>query len=302
MKVKKNKIQSTQANKNYPLSSPDKILYSEQRITKLDLANYYEQIQEWILPYITKRFLTIVRCPEGQQKKCFYQRHLKENGVENIYSIPSKTKSAKLEPYFYIKDKLGLLALVQLGVLEIHPWGCHVDAIEKPDLVTFDLDPGTELEWKKVIEAAFFVKENLAQLNLISFVKTTGGKGLHVVIPIKRQYSWEKIKIFAQTFVKYLEMLKPDLYISNMNKSKRKGKIFIDYLRNQRSATAIAPYSTRAKKNAPIATPLAWNELSVRIKSDSFTVKTLPKRLTQLKKDPWIDFFSLKQTLRLPKQ
>ena len=286
-----------QPNKKYALSNPDKILYPEQKITKLDLANYYKQVQTWILPYITNRFLTIVRCPEGVQKDCFYQRHLNESNIANIYSLHQTTKTEK---YLYIKDKLGLMALVQLGVLEIHPWGCRIDSIEKPDLIIFDLDPGPEVGWRKVIEAAFFVKENLAQLNLTSFVKTTGGKGLHILIPIKRQYSWNKVKIFAHSFVKYLEMLKPSLYTSNMNKSKRKGKIFIDYLRNQRSATAIAPYSTRAKKNASLAIPLGWDELSVKIKSDTFTVKTLSKRLTRLKQDPWIDFFSLKQILRLP--
>lgn len=289
-----------QFRKKYPLSNPDKILYLEQKITKLDLANYYEHVQNWILPHITKRFLTIVRCPEGQQKKCFYQRHLDEK-IKNIYTLHHQTKSTKADTYFYVKDKFGLITLVQLGVLEIHPWGCRIDSPEKPDLIIFDLDPSPEVKWRKVIEAAFFVKENLGKLNLTSFVKTTGGKGLHIVVPIKRLYSWDKIKLFAQTFVTYLQALNPDLYVSQLSKSKRKGKIFIDYLRNQRGASAIAPYSTRAKKNAPIATPLAWNELSPQIKSDTFTIKTLPKRLAHLSKDPWEGFFSLKQTLQFPK-
>jgi bifunctional non-homologous end joining protein LigD len=280
---------------NYPLSNPDKILYPKQKITKLDLADYYEQIQTWILPYITQRFLTIVRCPEGTKKACFYQRHLHANTIENIYS-----RTKKSEAYFYIKDQRGLIELIQLGVLEIHPWGSRIDSIEKPDIIIFDLDPGADVAWKKVIDAAFLVKENLAKLNLTSFVKTTGGKGLHVVIPIKRQYRWDKVKLFAQSFATALEALHPDLYVSQLSKTKRKGKIFIDYLRNQHGATAIAPYATRARENASVATPLSWEELSVRIKSDSFTIKTLPKRLSQLKNDPWIEFFTLKQTLRLP--
>ncbi len=281
------------------LSNPNKLLYPNLGITKLDLANYYARVHTWMLPYITKRFLTILRCPEGQKKECFYQRHLNEIKIEKLYSMNVQTKMNESESYFYIKDKLGILALVQLGVLEIHPWSCSIDSLEKPDLIIFDLDPGSGVEWKKVIDAALFVKENLAKLNLTSFVKTTGGKGLHIVIPIKRQYSWDTIKIFAHSFAKYLETLQPDLYISQLSKAKRSGKIFIDYLRNQRGATAIAPYATRANDNASVATPLAWDELSVRIKSDSFTIKTLPKRLDELKKDPWEKFFTLKQSLPL---
>lgn len=157
-----------------------------------------------------------------------------------------------------------------------------------------------DVEWKRVIEAAFFVKDNLQKINLTSFVKTTGSKGLHVVVPIKRLYSWDKVKIFAHTLVKYLAIQNPQLIVANMSKAKRKGKIFVDYLRNQRGASSIAPYSTRIRENASLATPLAWDELTTRIKSDTFTVKNLPKRLDRLKHDPWGDFFTLKQKLRLP--
>lgn len=293
------------AKKNKPLSldihlsHPDKILYPDVNITKLDLANYYNEISEWILPYICQRPLTLLRCPNGQKKKCFYQRHLTVE-TENLFAISLIDKTHKHEPYLYIKNKLGLMTLIQLGVLEIHPWGSQIDKIEKPDFITFDLDPGSDTEWKKVIEAAFLVKEHLKKINLHSFVKTTGSKGLHVVIPIKRLYSWGKIKIFAYTFVKYLAAQNPQLIVANMNKVKRTGKIFVDYLRNQRSASTIAPYSTRIRSNAAVATPLNWDELSTRIKSDTFTVKTLPKRLVQLKHDPWADFFILKQKLSFP--
>jgi bifunctional non-homologous end joining protein LigD len=296
---KKNKKISSSFTRNAILSNPEKILYPEIAITKLDIAHYYQKVQDWLLPYIIQRFLTVRRCPQGRHKKCFYQRHL-QGTVENIYSYTGHAKN-KSETYLYIKDKWGLMALVQLGVLEIHPWGCRIDAVEKPDIITFDLDPAPNVEWKKVIDAAFCIKENLAKLKLICFVKTTGGKGLHIVIPIRRQYTWDEVKIFAQSFVNYMVALNPALYIAQLRKSQRIGKIFIDYLRNQRGASAIAPYSTRAKENAPIATPLAWEELSVRIKSDSFTIKTLPKRLARLQQDPWAEFFILKQTLRLPK-
>ncbi len=284
---------------NFILSHPDKLLYPDVNITKLDLVNYYNKVAKWILPYILKRPLTLLRCPNGQKKKCFYQRHLTTK-TKNLYGIKLNDKTEKSEPYLYIKDKLGLMALIQLGVLEIHPWASQIDKIEKPDFITFDLDPGSNIEWKKVIETAFLVKDHLQKLNLKSFVKTTGSKGLHVVVPIKRLYSWDKVKVFAHTFVKYLAMQNPQLIIANMNKTKRKGKIFVDYLRNQRGASSIAPYSTRIKQNASVATPLSWDELGVRIKSDTFTVKNLPQRLTKLKHDPWADFYLVKQKLSLP--
>jgi len=293
--IKKNKCPKEKFN----LSHPDKLLYPDVNITKLDLANYYNQIAEWILPYILQRPLTLLRCPNGQKKKCFYQRHLTAE-TENLYAISLSDKTNKSEPYLYIKNKLGLMALIQLGVLEIHPWASQIDKIEKPDFITFDLDPGLDTEWKKLIEAAFFVKDNLRKINLKSFVKTTGSKGLHVVIPIKRLYNWDKIKIFAHTFTQYLVMQNPQLLVANMSKAKRKGKIFVDYLRNQRGASSIAPYSTRTRANAAVATPLNWNELTTRIKSDTFTVKNLPQRLAKLKHDPWKDFFILKQKLSLP--
>lgn len=284
---------------NFILSHPDKLLYPDANITKLDLVNYYNKVAKWILPYILKRPLTLLRCPNGQNKKCFYQRHLMTE-TENLYEIKLNDKTEKSEPYLYIKNKFGLLALIQLGVLEIHPWASHIDKVEKPDFITFDLDPGQSTEWKKVIETAFLVKNHLQKLNLKSFVKTTGSKGLHVVVPIKRLYSWDKIKVFAYAFVNYLAMRNPQLIVANMNKTKRKGKIFVDYLRNQHGASSIAPYSTRSKQNASVATPLSWSELSVRIKSDTFTVKNLPHRLAKLKHDPWADFYLLKQKLSLP--
>ncbi|MFM2322800.1 MAG: putative ATP-dependent ligase YkoU [Pseudomonadota bacterium] len=300
MNQKSDKMAKKQAPARLQLTNPDKILYPAVGISKLDLLNYYYQIEKWILPYILKRPLTVVRCPEGQQEKCFYQRHFNQIDVENVYSIMLQDKTAKPAPYIYIKDKLGLMALIQLSVLEIHPWGSRIDHIEKPDLITFDLDPGVDVEWKKVIEVAYIVKESLEQMRLLSFVKTTGSKGLHVVVPIKRQYSWDQVKVFAHTLAAHLALRHPALIVANMNKSKRKGKIFIDYLRNQRGASSIAAYSTRIRENASVATPLAWEELSIRIKSDTFTVKNLPRRLVRLKQDPWSDFLNLKQKLRLP--
>jgi len=249
------------------------------------------------LPYVINRPLTLLRCPKGCDQKCFFQKHLNESVPDALYSVDIKEKQ-KTEQYTYIKDVHGLIALVQLGVLEIHPWGSRIDHIEKPDVIIFDLDPAPEVEWKKVINAARFVKEQLENINLDSFVKTTGGKGLHVVVPIKRLYDWNEIKAFSRAVVDFIVAQKPKDFVGTMNKEKRIGKIYIDYLRNQRGATAIAPFSTRAKDNAPVATPISWDELSVRIKSNTFNIKNLPAHLARLKNDPWADFFRVKQSLK----
>ncbi len=293
---KKKTIKNEKNNLLENLTHPDRIMYPEKGITKLELAEYYSAVSDWILPYVTERALSLVRCPGGREK-CFYQKHMAEaNRKGPLYPVKIKENN-KTDTYSYIKNPAGLIQLVQLGVLEIHPWGSRIEKIEKPDILIFDLDPGPQVEWKKVINSAFFLQEQLADIGLKSFVKTTGGKGLHIVVPIQPLHKWDKVKIFTHAFVEYLVQQKPNDYIGVMTKSKRTGKIFIDYLRNQRGATAIAPYSTRARENAPVAVPLAWDELSARIKSDSFTIRNLPDRLAKLQKDPWIDFFKTKQTL-----
>jgi bifunctional non-homologous end joining protein LigD len=253
-----------------------------------------------MLPFIVHRPLTLLRCPRGYDKKCFFQKHLHEAAIKGLYPIDIREKK-HTEKYIYIKDKAGLMALVQLGVLEIHTWGCSISAVEKPDMITFDLDPAPDVKWHKVIQAAHYIREQLAEINLKSFVKITGGKGLHVVLPIKRLYSWDEVKIFAQTFVDYMVAKKPHEYIGTMTKSKRSGKIFIDYLRNLSGATAIAPYSTRANEHATVAIPLAWDELSARIQPTLFTIKTVPQRLAELKQDPWQDFYKSVQKLPIKK-
>lgn len=282
---------------NYPFTHPEKVLYPELGITKREIANFYESIQDWILPYIIKRPLTLVRCPNGREKKCFFQKHFPDMPAD-LYGIDIQEKNKK-GTYVYLKNIRGLFALTQLNVLEVHTWNCRIDKIERPDMIVFDLDPAPDIHWKKVIEAAWHIKDRLEKLNLVSFVKTTGGKGLHIVLPIKRTLNWETITLFSHTFVDALVAEYPDRYISSMKKSNREGKIFIDYLRNQRGATAIAPYSIRAHENAPVATPLAWDELSVRLPSNYFTIRNLPKRLMQLKQDPWQDFFTLNQVLNI---
>ncbi|KTC81578.1 DNA ligase D [Legionella brunensis] len=296
--VKKLRVRKPKTNK-ITLSNPEKILYAKDNITKQDLFNYYDEISSFILPFIKNRPLTLVRCPNGYEK-CFYQRHFYKSTPKELCAIPIANKSDnESEQYIYLKDKAGLLSLVQIGVLEIHPWGSQIDNVECPDMITFDLDPGPDVLWKKVVMAAFEIKKHLEEFKLKCFVKTTGGKGLHIVIPIQPEYDWAKVKNFTSVFVAFLEKINPDVYITNMAKAKRKGKIFVDYLRNQRGATAISAYSTRARLHAPVATPLHWDELTDDINDTSYNIHTLPLRLKKLKGDPWKEFWTIKQSLRL---
>jgi bifunctional non-homologous end joining protein LigD len=293
---KKEKQKKQESQEKFELTHPEKVMFPEAKITKLEMAKFYHAISQWVLPYIINRPLSLVRCPDGREGKCFFQKHL--NTHENTDAVLFEAKpNNKDEKFMYIKNIKGLLKLVQMGVLEIHPWGARVDKPEKPDFIIFDLDPAPDVPWKKVIEAAFRVKEELEKIGLKSFVKTTGGKGLHVTLPFQRRYSWEQVNHFSKIFAEFMAGKYPKEYISVMSKRKRGGKIFIDYLRNHQGATAIAPYSIRARENAPIATPLHWDELTIKIKSTQFTLKTLPKRLTQLENDPWEDFFKIKQKL-----
>jgi bifunctional non-homologous end joining protein LigD len=298
--IKKQNPKAPPSKAFYNLTHPNKILYPEEKITKRELAEYYGEIEEWILPYITYRPLTFVRCP-GNYNKCFYQKHIANNELNGLYSAIIKEKSGE-NKYIYIKDYEGLMALPQLNVLEIHPWESQIKNIEHPDMLVFDLDPGPEVPWKKVMTAAFEIKEILHKYKLRSFVKTTGGKGLHVVIPILPEYEWEDVKIFSRALVDCLVANNKKDYIEKMSKASRKHKIFIDYLRNQRGATSIAPYSTRAKKYAPVATPIEWDELTSDIKDTFFTIETLPNRLKKITKDPWKDFFKIRQSLHLQKR
>ena len=278
------------------LSNPDRVLYPEQELTKLDLARYYEAIADWILPHIVNRPLTMVRCPEGRTGQCFYQKHLTETMPKTLRGVNIKEKTATRK-YVVIDDLAGLVTLVQRGVLELHPWGSRADDLEHPDLLVVDLDPGEGVPWKDLIEAARRVRDYLAALDLTSFVRTTGGKGLHVVAPLLPAATWEEHKQFAESIALALAAQWPDKYLATMSKAQRRGKVFVDYLRNQRGATAIVSYSTRAREGAPVSTPLRWEELTARLKPERFNVATIPKRLDKLAADPWEGFYDLKQRL-----
>jgi bifunctional non-homologous end joining protein LigD len=276
------------------LTSPDKVLYPEQGITKRDLANYMVAVADWMLPHVAKRPITLVRCPTGRQKKCFYQRHAGSGVPGELGEIPVPGFE---EPYLFVRDVQGLVALVQMGVLEIHPWGARNDNPERPDRMIFDLDPGEGLAFADVVAAAREVRAMLDSMKLTSFLKTTGGKGLHLIVPIVRRYDWQEVKAFARRAAEKLVKEKPERYLIRMSKAERRGRILIDYLRNDPTSTAIAPYSTRSREGAPVATPLAWDELNDKLDPKAFNEKTLPARLQGLRQDPWKDMAAVKQAL-----
>ena len=279
------------------LTHPDRVLYPDQGITKLELARYYEQVAGWMLPHVEGRPLTLVRCPSGHKKQCFYQRHVTESLGDPIRSIAVKEGRSTVS-YVAVDSPPGLIALAQMGVLEIHTWGSRQDHLEQPDRLTFDLDPDPALSWKRVKEAAQALRERLSDLGLHSFVKTTGGKGLHVVVPIAPRQNWDVVKAFARKVAESFAEGAPELYLATMSKAKRKGKIFIDYLRNARTATAISAYSTRARASAPVSVPLTWDELATDVREDHFTIRNVPQRLARLRRDPWEGYEKLRAPLR----
>jgi bifunctional non-homologous end joining protein LigD len=279
------------------LTSPDRVLFADTGLTKLELARFYMDIADWILPHLAGRPIALLRCPEGQGEPCFFQKHAAAGTPDALRRIDIEEKN-ETEIYLIADDLPGLLSLAQMSVLEIHPWGSRDDRIEQPDRITFDLDPAEDVPWPRVVEAAKELRDMLAELGLTTFVKTTGGKGLHVVAPLApRRHEWDAVKSFTQAVAQHFADEHPDRYVANMSKAQRKGKIFIDYLRNGRGATAVSAYSTRAKPGAPVATPLAWDELSPQLHSDHFRVDNLRERLKSLRRDPWQELFTIKQQL-----
>jgi len=278
------------------LSNPDRMLYPKVKVTKRNLAEFYEAIAERILPHIINRPLTIVRCPKGLPSKCFYQRHMNETLPPTLRGV-RVCEGDEVVQYIVLDDLAGLVSLVQLSTLEIHPWGAMADAIDRPNRLIFDLDPGPGVPWKRVVEAAMTTRDILASANLQSFVQTSGGKGLHVIVPIMPRADWDEAKAFCKAVAQVMATREPKKYTATLSKSKREGKVFIDYLRNGKGATSVASYSARARDGASVATPLSWEELPDLRRADAFTVKNLPQRLQAQKADPWKAYFKLRQYL-----
>lgn len=275
------------------LSNPDKVLYPEQGITKSDLADHYVAVAERMLPHVAMRPITMVRCPTGRQKNCFYQRHA---GAGIPRQIERVTVPGFDNPYLFIRDTAGLVALVQIGVLEIHPWGVTVERPDTPDRMIFDLDPGEDLGFEAVVSAARDVRDRLAALGLTSFVKTTGGKGLHVVLPIEPVHEWRTVKAWAKAFSESMAADAPELYLTRIAKAERTGRIFIDYLRNDPTSTAVSAYSTRARPGAPVAMPLDWKVVRKDLDPGRFTVRTAAG-FAASRDDPWAELDSAAQRL-----
>jgi bifunctional non-homologous end joining protein LigD len=275
------------------LSSPDKVLWEEQGVTKSELADYYLAVADRILPHIARRPVTLVRCPTGADKKCFYQRHAGSGVLPQLKEV---TIPGFDEPYLYIEDEAGLVAVVQMGTLELHPWGVTVERPDRPDRIIFDLDPAEGLGFDSVVAAALDVRDRLEGMGLRSFAKTTGGKGLHVVVPILPDSEWRDAKAFAKGLAERMSEERPDLYLARISKAEREGRIFIDYLRNDPTSTAVGPYSTRSRPGAPVSLPIEWNQVTPGLDPKAFNLRTVPDIMAKTP-DPWADIFDVRQAI-----
>ena len=277
------------------ITNPDKIIFDNPKIKKADVARYYSKVSERMMPYVEKRILSIVRCPKGISGACFFKKH---HGADNqgIVRIPIKSNSGEKEDYFYIENALGLISEAQMGTIEFHTWGSCIDNLEKPDVMVFDLDPDEGMDLKQVRQGVKDIKSILDELSLISYLKTSGGKGYHVVVPFKPSVEWDTFHDFAKHIAEAMEKKWPDRYTSNIRKEKRKGKIFIDWVRNGRGATSIAPYSLRARKGAKVSMPIEWNELD-NVAPDGVNIEDSLSRING--SDPWKDFYKNNQRLKL---
>ena len=269
------------------MTHPEKVVDPQTGVTKQALIDYYLAVAPIMLPHVIGRPLSLVRCPNGAGQKCFYQKQLGTGmppGIDGV-EIPDR-KGKGVETYVTVQGEDSLAGLAQMNVLEMHPWGSTNADLEHPDRIIFDLDPDEAVSWPTLCESAVEVRERLSKLGLQSFVKTTGGKGLHVVAPIQPKYDWEQIKALTHAFTMQMEQDNSKLYISKMTKAARTNKIFVDYLRNERDATAIAPYSSRARLGMAAALPLEWAELKSP-KAPKFLIAQFDEWSDRLRKDPW---------------
>jgi bifunctional non-homologous end joining protein LigD len=255
------------------ITNPERVIDPDSGATKGDLAAYSRAIAPLMLAWTANRPLSLVRCPQGRAKKCFFQKHDAGTFGPSVLHVPIEEKKGEIEDYLYIEDQAGLISLVQMGTIEFHGWGSSVPDIEKPDRVVFDIDPDEGLGFEHVRKAARDLKQHLADIGLQTFPLLTGGKGIHVIAPLTPEAEWPEVKDFAMRFCVALATADPDRFTANLAKAKRKGRMFLDYLRNQRGATAILPYSARARADAPVAAPIAWDELDDFDSGAHFTVR-----------------------------
>jgi bifunctional non-homologous end joining protein LigD len=273
------------------ITHPDRLIWPKLKVSKAAFAAYVEDVGDWFLPHIAKRPISLVRCPDGAEGKCFYQRHPALGVAAHTFR---REKSDK-PPYIYLESVNDIVSAVQYGAVEFHTWGATVPDAAHPDRFTLDLDPDPDLPWRALRDATLVVRALLNELKLESFLKTTGGKGLHVVAPIEPQLGWDEVKDFTRRIALFLQKAEPGLFLASMSKAKRRGKIFVDYLRNGETASAVAAYSPRARPEGGVSTPLSWDELGTQDLRGRFTVKTVPRRLQRLAADPWRDYWRKKQ-------
>jgi len=278
------------------LSSPNKVLFPGDGYTKQDVWDYYAAVMDHVLPEVINRPLSIIRCPAGTGKPCFFQKH-HTAGLALVDAVKLKEDGGINADYLVVRDAASLLELVQFNALEFHPWGSHAETPDRADRVVFDLDPGPEVPFAEVKKAATDIRKLLAQLELESFLRVSGGKGLHVVVPINPGCDWDLTKRFAKGFAEALAQSEPQRFLATATKSLRNKRIFVDYLRNGRGATAVASYSLRGRPGAPVAMPLAWSALAKLKRADAFTIKDVPSQLKRRRKDPWEGIDALHQNL-----
>jgi bifunctional non-homologous end joining protein LigD len=278
------------------ISHPDRIIYPDLGVTKLDLVRYYEAIGQGIVPHVRGRPLTLVHCPNGLLGDCRYLRHRKAWGPSVLRRVMIREKT-KTGEYLVADDLAGVIALVQMGVVEIHTWNALAGDIERPNRIVWDLDPGPHVTWPQVVNAARAVRDVLNVLGLASWVKTTGGRGLHVVVPITPARDWSECLEFSRAVADALVRSDPPRYTTTFAKSGRASKILIDYLRNNRTNTSVTAFSTRARTGGPVSMPIAWDELRPRLRPDAFTVATVVRRLARLRRDPWADYWKTRQRI-----
>ncbi len=279
------------------LTHADRVVFADGRVTKQDIADYYREVAPRMLPELVARPLSILRCPDGADGTCFFQKHHAAALGAHVASIPLAEKGGARDDYLYVKDLRGVLELVQMNVIEFHPWGARIDAPDQPDRLVFDLDPAPGIEWKAVVRGARDVRDRLAETGLESFVRLSGGKGVHVVVPIRRGPDWAQAKAFCEAFAQALATRHPERYIATASKRRREGRIFIDWLRNARGATSVASWSLRARAGAPVAMPIRWDELGRMKSAARFDLGTALRRARSLGSDPWDGFAKLRQRL-----
>ncbi|HZY67285.1 MAG TPA: DNA ligase D, partial [Devosia sp.] len=276
------------------LTSPEKVIYEENGVTKAQLVAYYEAVAEAMLPHISRRPLSLVRRPTGSQRP-FYQKHDSGGFPADFKKVPITEGDGDIAEYMYIEDAGGLAASVQMNVLELHIWGSHIDKLEQADRIIFDIDPDEGLDFNATKQAAMDIRDKLADLGLQTFPMVTGGKGIHVIAPLRRNLEWPEVKQFCHDFAEKLARDEPNRFTANIRKAARKGRMFVDYLRNERGSTAVAPYSTRAKPGCPVATPINWDEVETMDAANSFSLGQAAARAQG--PDPWTDYFTLTQSL-----